>query len=73
MAHHWVELMEFSTLSLNILNRHSHIISQSLDVLWVGRNKLMQRRIQITNGHGSSLQSLEHGLEVALLERNQLI
>ena len=73
VAHHWVELMKFCTLGFNILNRHSHIISQCLDVIRIGRNKLMQRRIQVTNGHRSSLQSLVHGLEVALLEWNQLV
>ena len=73
MTHHRVELMEFSTFGVNSLNCHSHIISQSLDVLRIGRNKLMQRRIQVTDGHRSSLQSLVHSLEVTLLEWNQLV
>ena len=73
MAHHGVELVQIVAFRLNRLNGHAHVLSQSLDVLRIGGNELMQRRIQVADGHGSALQSLVHSLEVALLERDQLV
>ena len=73
VTHHGVELVKLIAFCLNLLRSHTHILSQSLDILGIGGNELMQRRIQVTNGHGSALQSLVHRLEVALLERNQLV
>ena len=65
--------MKLRTLGIYFLYCHSHIISQGLDILRVRRNELMQGRIQVTYGHRSAFQGLEHGLEVTLLERNQFI
>ena len=72
MTHHWVELMQGITGSLYFLNGQVHILSQCCDIFRIGRNELMQRRIQVTNCHRTSLKSLVHSLEVSLLELKKL-
>ena len=48
-------------------------LSQFLDVIFLSRNKLMQRRIQETDRNRVALQSLVQTFEVALLIRKDLI
>ena len=51
--------MQGSDDVLDSLNRFALSLSQFLDVIFLSRNKLMQRRIQETDGYRVALQSLE--------------
>ena len=73
VTHHRVELMQGSDDVLDSLNRFALSLSQFLDVIFLSRNKLMQRRIQETDRNRVALQSLEQTFEVALLIRKDLI
>ena len=55
MSHHRVELMERITDCLDGLNALALCFCQLLDILFLGRNKLMQRRIQETDGNRIAL------------------
>ena len=72
VTHHRVELMQLTAGALYFLNRKIHILCQCFDILFVCRNKLMQRRIQETNRNRFPLHYFIKRLEIALLERNQL-
>ena len=67
MTHHRVELMQGSDDGLDRLNGLALCLSQLLNVSFLGRNELMQRRIQETDGNRVALQSLIQLLEVVLL------
>ena len=58
----------------DFLGGDAQVLGQRLDL--VGHvhmgHELMQRRIQVTHGHGTAFQRLVHGLEVALLHRQDL-
>ena len=58
--------------SLTFSTGDVHFLGQRLDVLFGGGQELMQRRIQITDGHRAAFQRLVHALKVALLIRQQL-
>ena len=73
VTHHRVELMQGSNQVLNKLYRFALSVSQFLDVFFLSRNELMQRRIQETDSYRVALQSLEQTFEVALLIRKDLI
>ena len=51
---------------------HAHILGQFRNVLRLGGQELMQRRVQITDGHGTVAHDLVHGDEVGLLIRLDL-
>ena len=57
---------------VQLLGGHTHVLSQSLDVLGLGGQELMQRRIQITDGHRTLAHDAVHSGEVGLLERLNL-
>ena len=73
-AHHRVELMQLVDLGDDLLGGGAQLLGQRLDLLGhvLGREELMQRRIQITDGHRTAFQRLVHALEVRLLIRQQL-
>ena len=73
VTHHRVELMECVAASLDVCYRQPHLFGQCSDVFLGCRNELVKRRIQETNGNRSAFHSLVDALEVALLERNQLV
>ena len=62
VTHHRVELMQGSDDCLDLCNGLALCVSQLLDVLFLGRNELMQRRIQETDGYRVALQSLDRAL-----------
>ena len=74
MAHHGVGLMQGVDLVDDFLGGDAQVLGQRLDL--VGHvhmgHELMQRRIQVTDGHGTAFQGLVHGLEVALLHGQDL-
>ena len=72
VAHHGVELMQADNNVVQLLSGHTHIGSQSSDVLCLGGQELMQRRVQITDGHRTVAHDAVHGSEVGLLERLNL-
>ena len=73
VTHHRVELMERADDGLDVLNALALGISQLLDLLLCGRNELVKRRIQETDGNGVTLHSLEECLEISLLIRQDLV
>ena len=62
--------MQLTAGALYFLNRKIHILCQCFDILFVCRNKLMQRRIQETNRNRFPLHYFIKRLKIALLERN---
>ena len=73
VAHHRVELMQAVDDRLDLLYSLALRVSQLLDVLFLCRNELMQRRIQETDGNRVAFQSLVQLLEVSLLFRKDLL
>ena len=72
VAHHGVELVEAGNNGLDIGHGLAHIPGHQLNVLLLGGHELMERGVQEADGHGTALQGLVHGLEVALLHGLQL-
>ena len=72
VTHHGVELVQGSNDVLQVIEGHAHIGSQLLDVLVLGGQELVQRRVQITDGHRALTHDAVHRLEVTLLERLDL-
>ena len=73
VAHHRVELLEVVASLLDFCDGQAHLLCHALDLgLGVG-NELMQRRIQEADRDRSTLHGLVQALEVALLERDQLV
>ena len=66
--------MQFVNLGDNLVGSGAQLLSQRLDFLGhiLGREELMQRRIEVTDGHRTAFQRLVHALEVRLLIRQQL-
>ena len=56
VTHHRVELVQGSDDVLDGLNGLALSLSKLLDVSFLGRNELMQRRIQETNGYRTALE-----------------
>ena len=73
MSHHRVELMQRIDDGLDGADTLMLCLSQLHDILFLGRNKLMQRRIQETDRDRRSLKSLIQLLEVVLLNRKDLL
>ena len=73
VSHHRVELMQRGNDVLDHLNALALCSRKLLNILLVGRNKLMQRRIQETNRNRIALKSLKQALEISLLIRKDLI
>ena len=73
MSHHRVELMQAVAGGLYFRNAQIHLNRKVFDVLLFRGNKLMKRRIQETDGNRVLSHHLINGLEIALLERDQLI
>ena len=73
MAHHGVELVQGGNDALQVLHGDVHFLGQSLDVIGLGGQELMERRVQQTDGHRLALHGLVDGLEVALLHGLQLL
>ena len=74
VTHHGVGLVEGCNLVDDLVLGHAKILGQLFDFLGhvqVG-HKLMQRRIQVADGHGTAFQGLVHGLEVTLLHGQNL-
>ena len=72
MAHHGVELVQRSNDVLQVIEGHAHVGSQLLDVLVLAGQELVERRVQITDGHRALTHDAVHRLEVTLLERLDL-
>ena len=72
VTHHGVELVQRSHDVLQVVEGHAHIGSQLLDVLVLGGQELVQRGIQVADGHRALTHDAVHGLEVTLLERLDL-
>ena len=72
VAHHGVELVQADNNVVQLFGGHAHIGSQSSNVLCLGGQELMQRRIQITDGHRTVAHDAVHSSEVGLLERLNL-
>ena len=73
VTHHGVKLVERSDNGLDLLNGLALSVSQLLDVLLLGGNKLMERRIQETDTYRVALKSLIQLLKVSLLYRKDLL
>ena len=59
VTHHWVELMQRHAMMVLIVSTDLALcLSQLLNISFLGRNELMQRRIQETDGNRVALQSL---------------
>ena len=69
MTHHRVKLMEAGNDLLQMLDGDVHFLGELFNVLRVGRDELVQGRVQKTNGNRTALHSLVDGLKVALLDR----
>ena len=67
VTHHWVELVEGSDDSLNLLNCLTLCISKLLNVSLFCWNELMKRWVKETNCNRITFKSLIESLEVALL------
>ena len=72
VAHHGVELMQAGDDVVQMLDGQAHFLGKRFDVGRIGRNELMQGRIEETDGNGTALHGLVNGLEVALLDRLEL-
>lgn len=72
VAHHGVELMQGHDNILQLVKRHAHLLRQLLDVRLLGGQELVQRGIEIADGHRAGAHDAVHGLKVALLERLDL-
>ena len=73
VTHHRVELMQRSDNVLDILHRLALCVCELLDVCFLCRNELMERRIKESDCNRISFQSLVQCLEVALLIRQNLL
>jgi len=69
MSHHWVELMKCIADSFDLFNSLALCVSQFLNIFFLSRNELMQRRIQETDGNWVAFQSFVQLLEISLLLR----
>ena len=69
VSHHWVEFVKRITDSLDLFNSLALCVSQLLNILFLSRNELMQRRIQETDGNWVAFQSFVQLLEISLLFR----
>ena len=67
VAHHRVELMQGSDNGLQLVHAHVQLAGDLHNVLFLGGQELMQRGIQVTDGHGTLAHYHVHGLKVALL------
>ena len=67
VAHHWVKLVERSNNILNLLNCFALCFGKKLNVLFLCRNELMERRIQETDCNRVTVHGLIELLKVALL------
>ncbi len=74
VTHHGVGLVESGDLLLHLIHGVAQVLGQLFDFLGHVQmgHELVERRIQITNGHGTTFQSLVHGLEVTLLHGQNL-
>ncbi len=73
MTHHRVNLMQINNNLLKLLIAHAHFLSQSFYILRLCRQKLMKRRIQVSDGKRSLTYDTVHCRKVCLLERLNLI
>ena len=73
MTHHWVELVERCDDSLNIFNALALCVSKLLDVLFLSRNKLVERWVKETDCYRTALKCLIKSLKVILLIRKNLL
>src|SRR5699024_2063202 len=73
VTHHRVELMEAVDDLFDPLNGFALSLCQLLDVLFLCRNELMERRVKETDRYRVAFQSLVQLLEVALLIRKDLL
>ena len=67
MPHHRVELVQTVDDRFNLLYSLALSVSQFLNVLFLCRNELMQRRIQETDRYRVAFQSFVKSFEVSLL------
>jgi hypothetical protein len=58
---------------VEVLDREAHFLGEILDLLGVGRDELVQGRVEQADGDGTALHGLVDGLEVALLHRLELL
>ena len=72
MAHHGVELMQADNNVVQLFGGHAHILCQGFDILSLGGQELMQRRVQITDGHRTIAHDAVHSGKVSFLERLNL-
>ena len=73
VTHHGVELVQGGDDALQVLHGDVHFLGQSLDVVGLGGQELMERRIQQADGHRATLHGLVDGLEVTLLHGLELL
>ena len=73
VTHHRVELVETGNDGLDLLNGLAHLLCKRLDLRLRGRNELMKRRIQETDGNRVAFHRLEELSEVILLIRLDLL
>ena len=72
VAHHRVELMQRGDDVLELGDADVQLFGDLGDVLFLRRQELVQRGIQEADGHRTALELAVHGLEVALLIRQDL-
>ena len=73
VAHHRVKLMQAVTGSLHFRNAQIHLNGQLFNILFFRGHEFMERRIQETDGNRVLSHHLINRLEIAFLERNQLV
>ena len=71
VAHHRVHLVQLFSAFLEHLDRDPHLLGHFLDLRGVGRQELVQRRVEQTDRHGQPVHGLEDANEVLALHRQQ--
>ena len=73
VAKHGIKLVQLFHAPLHLLGTHAHLRSQFVLLYGFVRDKLMQRRVQQSDGHRQTVHDIENRREVFLLDRQQAI
>ena len=72
VAHHGVELVQRGNDLVQVLDAQAHFCGQICDILRIGRDELVQGRVEQADGDRAALHGLVNGLKVGLLDRLEL-
>ena len=72
VAHHGVELMQRGNDLIQMLDAQAHFCGQICDILRIGRDELVQGRVEQADGDRAALHGLIDSLKVGLLDRLEL-